>query len=434
MQPKKIAILGLALESNRYSSVVTRKNFEARMHMEGEAITLDARSNSPKQMKEVIGFYQDMDSAGSWEPIPLLIYGAGAGGPADATFIRETLELIRQKLAAVLAVDGVYILNHGGMISTEDDDPDGALYETVRQVVGPDVPVVTTIDLHANISQRMVDSASVIVSYRTDPHADQLDRGKEAAAILREIIDGIQPVVSNIRVPIVAPNVSLLTAAGPYADLINYGQSQIGPEILNVSVVAGFAFSDSNKNGLHIIVTARGNTVAAESLCTDLAQMAWDNRERFMWNLTPINEAVEMAVNTGENPSRRPLLLADLGDNVGAGGPANTLWMLEALYQAGAKGALIGSFCDPKLASKAHEAGVGSTFQANFQGDDWDRTDNQFTVTEVRVRNLHSGQFTKSRGPLAGMRVNVGPTCLLEMGSKWWWLPVVDWIGPTPSC
>ena len=143
------------------------------------------------------------------------------------------------------------------MTTTDEEDPDGLLYRAIRRAVGPDVPVVATVDLHANISQRMVDHADVIVAYRTDPHVDQFDRGREAANIMSEIWAGMRPVVSNLRLPLVPPNVSLLTAHGPYADLINFGQSQLDTDILNISIVAGFAFSDTSENGLHIIVTAR---------------------------------------------------------------------------------------------------------------------------------------------------------------------------------
>lgn len=416
MKARRVAILGFYLESNAFASVTSRQVFESRIYISGNAITQDARSKHPKLPKEVIGFYRNMDLNGDWLPVPILIVSGGAGGPADSDFIRETIDKICHELEAAQPLNGVYVYNHGAMITTEDEDPDGELYETVRKVVGPETPIVTTIDLHANISQRMVDNADVIVSYRTDPHVDQYDRGKEAAEILQEMFDGMHPVVRNIRVPIVAPNVSLLTDSGPYGDLIKYGQSQLGSKILNVSVVGGFAFSDTSKNGLHVIVTARESSEAAERLCVDLAKMAWENRERFIWNLTPIEEAVEMALRAGEDPSTRALLLADLGDNIGAGGPGNTLWMLEALYQAGAKGVLVGSFYDPKVAAKAHEAGVGASFKAVFKGDDWQRPDNQLVVDYVRVRYLHPGQFRISQGPLAGIPVDAGPICLLEFG------------------
>jgi len=111
---------------------------------------------------------------------------------------------------------------------------DGEVFELVRDIVGPSIPVVATLDLHANVSQRMVDNADTIISYCCDPRVDKFDRAQEAANILRELCAGVRPVVSNIRLPIVPPNVSLFTADGPYGDLIDYGQKHAGSDILNV--------------------------------------------------------------------------------------------------------------------------------------------------------------------------------------------------------
>jgi microcystin degradation protein MlrC len=273
------------LESNRYSAVVPRKKFR---RLYGDEIVNDARSDSPTLLKEGQGFFNQMDAAGIWQPAPISMILGGAGGPAEDSFVCDEIERVIQTLMSNLPLDGVYILNHGAMTTTEQDDPGGHLYETVIRAVGPTTPIVTTIDLHANISQRMVGSASVIVSYRTDPHVDQYECGQEAADVLLEMLAGMSPVVWNILVPIVPPNVSLLTDNGPYGDLIDYGQSKIGSDILNVSVVGGFAYCDTSDNELNIIVTARENIAAALALCVDLAEMAWSMKERFLWNLVPI--------------------------------------------------------------------------------------------------------------------------------------------------
>jgi len=164
------------------------------------------------------------------------------------------------------------------------------------------------------------------------------------------------------------------------------------------------------------LVTAREDAVAADKLCVSLANRAWGMRERFLWRLTPVDEAVETAVHAGQHPSDRPVLLADLGDNIGAGGPGNTLWMLEALINAGACGVLIGSFFDPGLVQQAAEAGVGSRIQAIFHGDDWEREISQLVLDDVRVLRLHSGQFRITSGPLTDMPVSAGPSCLLKVG------------------
>ena len=411
MKIRKVAIVGLFLESNRYAAVVERNRFRV---LRGDAIVEDARSSSPKLLKEGQGFFAQMDIEGDWEAIPIALVLGGAGGPAEHDFIIHEIEKIGRELKAQTPLDGVYILNHGAMTTPEEEDPDGLLYETVRLAVGAGVPVVSTVDLHANISQRMVDSADVIISYLTDPHADQYDRGKEAAAILHEMFNGMCPTVSNIRIPIVPPNVSLLTANGPYGDLIDYGQSQLGAEILNVSIVAGFAYSDTSVNGLHVLVAARENELAAATLCKRIAEMAWSMRERFLWGLVPLENAVAKAVEVGHDDKSPPVLLADLGDNVGAGGPGNTLWLTKALHQAKATGVVIGSFFDPELVIAATSAGVGSSIQAKFNGDGWEGTESTYVVDNVLVQYLHPGEFYISTGPLSGMRVNAGPMCLLR--------------------
>lgn len=409
---KKVALVGLFLESNRYAEVVPAQQFRV---MRQEQITADARSASPILLKEGQGFFQQMDSNGPWRPIPISIVLGGAGGPAEHSFIIDEILNIERELSAASALDGVYILNHGAMTTTDEEDPDGLLYRAIRRAVGPHVPVVATVDLHANISQRMVDHADVIVAYRTDPHVDQFDRGREAANIMSEMWTGMRPVVSNLRLPLVPSNVSLLTAHGPYGDLINFGQSQLSTEILNVSVVAGFAFSNTSENGLHIIVTARQDRLRAEQLCHEIARMAWSMRARFMWDLMPIAEAVSRAQQTGAQPGLPALLLADLGDNVGAGGPGNTLWLLEALHRAKTKGVVIGSFFDPTLATLAVDAGAGSRIDARFQGGNWEGTSPVYSVSAVLVQAIHPGIFYISTGPLTGMRVNAGPMSLLDL-------------------
>src|SRR4029078_9504429 len=132
--------------------------------------------------------------------------------------------------------------------------------------------------------------------------------GEEAADVLRELLAGTRTERVRIRLPIVPPTVTLLTAAGPYAEMIQLGQRRKGPEIMNVSVMGGFAYADTAKNGLSVIVTgrnvaARNTRTAAEKLARDIAQYGWDNRARFYPKLTPLEEAVEKALAAGRDPS-----------------------------------------------------------------------------------------------------------------------------------
>lgn len=416
MGSERVAILGLWTECNSFAAVFTKEDYEANIHMFGDEITEDVRSEYPRMMHEVTGFYHEMDNTGDWQPVPILIAGGGAAGPCDAAYVGVLMARMRKDLQAALPVDAVYIAAHGAMTTTDDDDPDGAVFEMVRELVGPSIPVVATLDLHANVSERMIESVDTLVSYRRDPHVDKYETGQEAANILRELMGGVRPVISNIRMPIVPPNVSLFTDSGPYAELIDYGQKHADKDILNVSIVGGFAFSDTSANGLHIIVTARSNAESGERLCRELAEMAWKNRHRFIWDLTDLDEAVNRAIQTGEEAEGSAILLSDVADNIGGGGPGNTLWLLESLYASKANGVLVAGFVDPDLATRAHAEGVGAEFDAIFQGDDWQRTDPTFGAA-VKVLALHEGTFVGRKGIIVGRTVHIGKSCLLQVGA-----------------
>ena len=210
---------------------------------------------------------------------------------------------------AALPLDAVYICSHGAGLTTEEDDPDGVLFEMVREIVGPDVPIAATLDLHANVSERMVQSIDVFIGYRTNPHLDMRERGAEAAAAIREMLGGLKPQRAFIRLPIVPPTVTMLTAAGPYAEMIDFGQRRMTPEIINVSVMGGFAFADTAKNGLTVVVTARHDRHAAESSGPRDRRTRLGQSQRFYPRLTSLDDAVEKALAVGrDHPTARSRL------------------------------------------------------------------------------------------------------------------------------
>ena len=213
---------------------------------------------------EIPGFVEAMNSAGPWEPVPILIAATEPGGAADHAFVTRTLARMRTLLLGSGPLDAIYISNHGAMVSTEDSDPDGALYALAREAVGPDRPVLATVDLHANISQRMFDDADLILSYRTNPHVDRRERGAEAAPLLRRLLSGERFGKTFIHMPIVAPTVTLLTARGAYADMIVEGQRHIAPDLPVVSLLGGFAFADAPECGISIL-TYGGRSEAQET-------------------------------------------------------------------------------------------------------------------------------------------------------------------------
>jgi len=411
----RVAILGLMLESNRFAPIVTLDDYLNRVYLAGEEILTDIKSTNPKLPAEIRGFFSNMDEHNGWQPVPILVGLVEAGGPLEHSVFENAYDDIKRRLQDALPLDAVYISNHGAMITTENNDPDGEIYAMVRSIVGPDVPIVGTLDLHGNVSERMIEMADAIVAYRTNPHVDMLERGKEAAGILLEMFKGMKTDMAFIRLPLVSSTVNLLTKKGPYADIIDYGQTLVTDDIVNVSILGGFPFSDTPKNGMAIIVTARNGSKAAKDLARKIAQKAWSDHKRYVPNLISLEEAVKKVIDAGQDASLEAPILADVADNPGGGGNGNTTWILEALHKTSATGVIIGVIYDPALAAEAHKLGEGAEFTAAFNRNEADEFSRRFEA-DAKVVCLKDGKCVGRRGFYAGRTMNLGPSALLAIG------------------
>jgi len=409
----RIAILGIHLESNAFAPVTTGEDFRASCYYEGAAMLTEAAKPAPAMPAEIPGFVEAMNASGLWEPVPILITATEPGGPADQAFIEESLERMRALLSAAGPLDGIYVSNHGAMVSTTDSDPDGALYALARAAAGPGLPVVATVDLHANISQRMVDCADVIISYRTNPHVDRRERGAEAAPMLRRLLAGERFEKTFVRMPITAPTVTLLTARGAYADMIAEGQRHIGPDLPVVSVLGGFAFADAPEAGISILTYGKG--AKPKRVALDLAKFAWAERERFKVTLTPLEDAVARAVAAGREGRRAAVCLADVADNPGGGGRGNTTEILERLLDSRAERALLGNFVDPAAAARCHDAGIGAKLHVVLNAGRADAHAREVPV-DLEVLALSGGVVAGRRGVYAGRTAHMGATAAVRVG------------------
>ncbi len=414
--PVRIALLGMHLESNSFAPVSGETSFRSLCYMSGREITDDAALPNPSGPAEIPAFIAAMDeSPVAWEAAPIVVTAAEPGGPVDHDFFTASMAEMEKRLAEAMPLGGVYFSAHGAMVSTGSADPEGELFAMVRRVVGPDVPLIATLDLHANISEAMVELADVLVSYRTNPHVDQEARAEEAAGLMVEMLAGMRPETAFIRLPICAPTTTLLTAEGAYADMIDFGQQAKTDVIANVSAVAGFVYGDTPYNGISVIVTARGDLSAARALAAEVARLGWSERDRFRKRMTSIDDAVALALETGRDATRPALIFADSADNPGGGGRGNTTWILEAVLEAGVDGALFGNFVDPALAAAAHAAGEGATIGAVFNSETATEFSKRFEA-EARVVKLSDGACVGRRGIWKDRAITIGPSALLELG------------------
>ena len=418
--PPRIALMGIMLESNAFAPVATEEDFRNNYYREGEAIVEESRAAVSSMPREMAAFVQAMDVTGPWQPVPLLFANTPPWGPADWGFIAQCLDKIEAMLAEAGPVDGVYIANHGAMTSTETWDPDGEIVARVRQAVGDDKAIIVTHDLHANVSEQLVEASDVLIGYTTNPHVDMRQRGEEAAFTMRLMLAGTRPKSAFIRLPLTPPSVTLLTAEGPYADMIQYGQRrmrEMAGAILNVTILGGFTFSDTPKNGVAIIVTAREDEAQAQTLAREIADYGWAMRERFQRTLMSIDDAADLALQTAADPASPAIIFSDAGDNPGGGGEGRTTWLLSALVEAKAQGVYYGSFFDPDLALEAHTLGESAEFEAVFNRNGDTEFSKRLSVP-AKVLRLTDGKFVGRLGIYQDRLLQLGPSAALEIGRE----------------
>lgn len=413
----RIAIGGFMLESNSHAPVSTREEFEKTVLFEGEALLADLARENPKSPAPLTGFVAEMDRLGGWEKVPTIMAAVGASGSVDQPFFDWVVARMEHWLKRAGKLDGVFLSQHGAAIGTVDPDPDATFFNAVRRIVGPNVPVVATLDLHANVSRAMVDAAQVLVSYRENPHTDMAARGADCARHLRRFIGGFRPHAAFQKLRLAPPSVTQLTKSGPYHDIIAFGQKRVGgagaDEVIDVSVLSGFTTGDTPKNGMSVIVTAASEQ-RAQAVAREVATYAWSQRQRFIPKLTSLEDATRMALDAGTG-KRQPLLFADVADNPGGGGRGNTTYILAAFHKAGVQGAALGPFFDPPLAAEATKLGIGASFTARFNRDETTDFSDPFTAP-ARVKALHPGVVVGRHGMAEGRTVDFGPSVLISVG------------------
>jgi len=419
----RVAIGSFMLESNAHSPVATRDEFAQNVLIEPDALLADLASAHPRSPGCLAGFHDAMQASGAWTPIPMIAVAVGASGPVDQPWFDTIVASTVASLRAALTdgpLDAVFLSLHGAAIATVEPDPDGAMLAAVRAVVGDSVPVLATLDLHGNVSEAMVQHADYLAAYLTNPHVDTHERGAECARALREsLATGQRWHRAFVKLPFIPPSVTQNTerkpgANTPYGDIIHYGQSQLDDDVRNVSVLSGFTLGDTPKAGMSVIVCAH-TAARAGAAARDVATRAWADRARYVPRLTALADATQQALAVARDPVAPALLFADVADNAGGGGRANTVWILKSFHEAGVTGCTLAIFYDPALAAEAHRLGVGATFDAQFNRDETHALSGQFSA-DATVAQLHDGEFVGRRGIAAGHAISLGPCARLRVG------------------
>jgi len=304
-------------------------------------------------------------------------------------------------------VDAAYFCLHGAMAGESEPDPEGAALARLREVLGK-IPIVVSLDLHAILTERMMEAADILVPYHTYPHVDQYSTGQRAARNLLAMIDGARPTMVRVPIPMIVRGDELITATGRFGDAISLCQQVEDSEGgLSAGVIIGNAFTDVPDLRSNALVCLDGNQQRAEEEATRIAHFMWEHRELFQADLMSLDEGIQVARETDGLT-----VFSDAADATASGASGDSNKILEGLLAAQFPGTALVPIVDAPAVAVAVEAGLGAAVEVTLGGTlDAERFE-PLAVT-AQVISLHDGHFLYENG----MAATAGPVAVLRVGA-----------------
>jgi microcystin degradation protein MlrC len=408
----RIAIAGFMHESNTFNPMPTdRAAFEAQGLAIGDAVVTEWRDAH----HEVGGFLEAAGVEG-FEAVPLLMCWGTPSGPVTKAAFDEITGLIIDSVRRARP-DGLLLSLHGAMVAEGHLDADGEHLARLRQAVGRDLPIAVTLDLHGNISERLVELSDIAVAYRTNPHVDQRECGRRAARLLVRMLRGeVRPAQAIATPPMIVNIMAHDTSREPLKSFMDATRAlESRPGILAASLLPGFAYADVPQMGPSIIVISDGDAALARREVDALGNALWEQRHAFAPKLPDAATAVRHALQ----PIARPVVLVETGDNVGGGSAGDSTIILAELLRQGATDSVVCLYA-PDEVQRCKTAGVGAELALTIGGK-VDRLHGDPVPVRGTVRLLHSGTYIEPEVRHGGKRTNyMGPTALVELPGRNW--------------
>jgi microcystin degradation protein MlrC len=402
----RVGIVALMHESNTFiRGTTTLADFEADLLLEGEAV----RENLADAHHEVGGFFEGLAAAGI-DAVPTFAARAIPYGPIEAETAATLVDRLLRALDRAGRLDGLLVAPHGAAVAKGEPDFDGYWLGNAARQVGTGVPVIGTLDLHANVSPRMVQACDALIAYRENPHLDQRARGREAAALMARFLRGeVWPVMAAAFPPLAVNILQQATAESPCRELYARADAfRARPGVLSVSLVLGFPYADVLEMGASVLVVTNGDRAAADRHAAELAGEWWMRRSDFDAKPIAPAEAIARAAHLDG-----PVCLLDTGDNVGGGSPGDGTVLAHELRRKKIGPAFV-CLADADIACQAAATGVDARVQLRVGGKHDDRHGEPLTA-EFLVRGLFDGRFTEPRPRHGGITTfDQGPTAVLE--------------------
>ncbi|HJZ94492.1 MAG TPA: M81 family metallopeptidase [Gemmataceae bacterium] len=403
----RIAVGGLMHESNTFASTrADRRRFEQGSLAFGPDILPVWRDAH----HEFGGFIEGAGRFG-YELVPTVMAWATPSGPVDDAVLDEVVGRIIADCRAT-QIDGLLLALHGAMVTPRHPSADTEVLRRVREALGPELTIVATLDFHANCSPRMADYANALVGYQTYPHIDQRQRGLLAAGLLaRTVRREISPATHIAKRPMIANILGQATDREPMKGLMAAAREmERRPGILSASVMGGFQYADVPDMGPSVIAVADSDRGTARAAAEELADRMWTARHGLYVPCATPEDAVRRAVAA----ERGPVILVDLGDNIGGGSAGDGTVLLAEILRQRATGAVVVLFA-PDAVRVCQRLGRGSRFTGTVGGA-VDRLHGNPVEITGRITGLHDGRWVETQPRHGGRRNNdQGPTAVLSL-------------------
>lgn len=404
----RVGILAIQHESNTFVSQTTTLNEFRRdaLLVGGEMVEYCKTTQH-----ETGGFYQQL-LAENIEFVPLLLALATPGGPLTAGTASKLIGKAVNELHRAGHLDGLLLAPHGAAVAENTPDFDGHWLQCIRNEVGNEMPIVGTLDPHANVSMQMVKATTALVAYRTNPHVDQLRTGRIAAGLLaRTLRSEVNPTQAIAQPPLAISINRQETAAEPCHTLYQQADDMLQEAgMLSNSIALGFPYADVAEMGTSFIVVTNNDRHRATSAANSLAKHVWSHRKAFSCVLPDIETALHEAMAEGGR-----VCLLDVGDNVGGGAAGDGTSLLRELCENKIAPSLV-CLWDPKAAATAHALGIGNRGSLSMGGAE--ATEQGPPVTgNVTVQWLGDGRFTETTAVHGGRNAyDMGATAVVRLG------------------
>lgn len=346
--------------------------------------------------------------------VGLIKAGGWAGGILKQSDYKYIKDRLLKRLEESLPVDGVYLSLHGALVSEEESDVEGDILKSVRECIGKRTPLVASCDMHANITQKMIENVDILVGYHTCPHLDSEKIGGLSIHLLYRLVrDEIKPIMYWCKIPIITPADRHNSFTGPLKDIFDkVSEIESNPDVLSASVFTVQPWLDVPELGWTIVVITNGERYKGTSYCQELAKLCWEKRKEFEVTKLSAKDAVSKA----NQVNGHPVVISDGADATNSGSVGNSTHILYELLNQGINGKALVPLVDPAMARLAHSQGVGSVVEGEI-GRFPENPFNKPVQIRGKVIALSDGKFTISGHGGRNFQVDMGKVSAIDLGN-----------------